>query len=149
MTASKRAARRLSAVPSTLRIPLAARASGDAMFPQMAVRDAYAASILEKIRDEGHPLPEDRTTIYSILSRTRRFRSLAQEFLKQHPGGRVVNMGCGLSHYFQWLDDGRSRMTDAATMRASSTSHRRAGGTRSNCRASARHSRSSSSPKAF
>ncbi len=113
MTTSKRAARSLSAVPSTLRIPLAARASGDAMFPQMAVRDAYAASILEKIRDEGHPLPEDRATIYSILSRTRRFRSLAQEFLKQHPGGRVVNMGCGLSHYFQWLDDGRSRMTDA------------------------------------
>ena len=33
--------RRLSAVPSTLRIPLAARASGDAMFPQVAVRDAY------------------------------------------------------------------------------------------------------------
>ncbi|AGU50467.1 leucine carboxyl methyltransferase family protein [Variovorax paradoxus B4] len=100
-------------MPSTLRIPLAARASGDAMFPQMAVRDAYAASILEKIRDDGQPLPEDRATIYGILSRTRRFRSLAQEFLKQYPGARVVNMGCGLSHYFQWLDDGRSRMTDA------------------------------------
>ncbi|MBT2332457.1 class I SAM-dependent methyltransferase [Variovorax paradoxus] len=110
---TRKSARSLSAVPSTLRIPLAARASGDAMFPQMAVRDAYAASILEKIRDEGQALPEDRATIYSILSRTRRFRSLAQEFLKQHPGGHVVNMGCGLSHYFQWLDDGRSRMTDA------------------------------------
>jgi len=104
---------RLSAVPSTLRIPLAARASGDAMFPQVAVRDAYAAGILERIRDDGHALPEDRATIYGILSRTRRFRSLAQEFLKQHPGARVVNMGCGLSHYFQWLDDGKSRMTDA------------------------------------
>jgi O-methyltransferase involved in polyketide biosynthesis len=105
--------RGLSAVPSTLRIPLAARASGDAMFPQVAVRDAYAAGILERIRDDGHALPEDRATIYGILSRTRRFRSLAQDFLKQHPGARVVNMGCGLSHYFQWLDDGKSRMTDA------------------------------------
>jgi hypothetical protein len=53
-------ARGLSAVPSTLRIPLAARASGDAMFPQVAVRDAYAAGILERIRDDGHALPEDR-----------------------------------------------------------------------------------------
>ncbi|MET3474240.1 class I SAM-dependent methyltransferase [Variovorax atrisoli] len=112
MTARK-SVRRLSAVPSTLRIPLAARASGDAMFPQVAVRDAYAAGVLEQIRDEGDPLPEDRATIYGILSRTRRFRSLAQEFLKEHPGARIVNMGCGLSHYFQWLDDGRSRMTDA------------------------------------
>ena len=98
MTTGRRA-RRLSAVPSTLRIPLAARASGDAMFPQVAVRDAYAAGILEQIRDDGHALPEDRATIYSILSRTRRFRSLAQDFLKQHPGGRVVNMGCGLRHH--------------------------------------------------
>jgi O-methyltransferase involved in polyketide biosynthesis len=106
-------ARGLSAVPSTLRIPLAARASGDAMFPQVAVGDAYAAAILERIRDDGQALPEDRATIYGILSRTRRFRGLAQEFLKQHPGARVVNMGCGLSHYFQWLDDGKSRMTDA------------------------------------
>lgn len=112
MTTSK-SVRRLSAIPSTLRIPLAARASGDAMFPQMAVRDAYAAGILEQIRDDGHALPEDRATIYSILSRTRRFRSLAQDFLKLHPGARVVNMGCGLSHYFQWLDDDKSRMTDA------------------------------------
>jgi len=112
MTTSK-SVRRLSAVPSTLRIPLAARASGDAMFPQLAVRDAYAAGILEQIRDDGHALPEDRATIYGILSRTRRFRSLAQDFLKLHPGARVVNMGCGLSHYFQWLDDDKSRMTDA------------------------------------
>jgi len=112
MTTGK-SARKLSAVPSTLRIPLAARASGDALFPQMAVRDAYAAGILEQIRDDDHALPDDRTTIYGILARTRRFRSLAQDFLKLHPGARVVNMGCGLSHYFQWLDDGKSRMTDA------------------------------------
>lgn len=106
-------ARGLSAVPSTLRIPLAARASGDRMFPQVAVRDAYAAGILEQIRDDGQALPEDRSTIYSILSRTRRIRGLAQDFMQQHPGARVVNMGCGLSHYFQWLDDDKCRMTDA------------------------------------
>ena len=83
------------------------------MFPQVAVRDAYAAAVLEQIRDDGQALPEDRMTIYGILSRTRRFRSLAQDFQKRYPGCRVVNMGCGLSHYFQWLDDGKSRMTDA------------------------------------
>jgi O-methyltransferase involved in polyketide biosynthesis len=112
MTQGK-AMRRLAPVPSTLRIPLAARASGDTMFPQLAVRDAYAASILERIRDDGDALPEDRTTIYGILKRTRHLRSLAQQFLQRHPGARVVNMGCGLSHYFQWLDDGACRLTDA------------------------------------
>lgn len=107
------AVRRLAAVPSTLRIPLAARASGDTMFPQLAVRDAYAASILERIRDDGDALPEDRTTIYGILKRTRHLRALAQQFFQRHPGARAVNMGCGLSHYFQWLDDGECRLTDA------------------------------------
>ena len=79
----------------------------------MAVGDAYAAALLKRMDDDGQALPRDRATIYGILGRTLRFRSLAQAFLAQHPGARVVNMGCGLSHYFQWLDDGKARMTDA------------------------------------
>lgn len=103
----------LSAVPSTLRIPLAARAFGDAMFPRLAIGDASAARLLATLEDQAPPLPRDRATVYGVLARTRCFRALARDFLQAHAGGHVVNLGCGLSHYFQWLDDGRSRMTDA------------------------------------
>ncbi|VCU69149.1 Leucine carboxyl methyltransferase [Pigmentiphaga humi] len=104
---------RLSAVPSTLRIPLAARALGDAMFPNMAVGDADAARMLTALGDDGAVWLRDRGSVYGVLARTRRFRDLAAQFLAARPDGRVVNLGCGLSNYFQWLDNGRMRMTDA------------------------------------
>lgn len=103
----------LSAVPSTLRIPLAARAFGDALFPQVAVGDAHAAPMLAALGDDGRQWLNDRPSIYGVLARTRRFRERAAEFLASHPAGHVVNLGCGLSHYFQWLENGQARMTDA------------------------------------
>ncbi|WP_159914173.1 class I SAM-dependent methyltransferase [Pantoea sp. 18069] len=103
----------LSAVPSTLRIPLAARAFGDAMFPALALGDAHAGRILTALGDDGLAWLRDRHSIYGVLARTRRFRELAAQFLAAHPAGHLVNLGCGLSHYFQWLDNGQARMTDA------------------------------------
>lgn len=103
----------LSAVPSTLRIPLAARALGDAMFPAVAVGDAHAARMLAAMGDDGQQWLSDRPSVYGVLARTQRFRALARQFLAEHPGGHVVNLGCGLSHYFQWLDCGQAHMTDA------------------------------------
>ncbi len=103
----------LSAVPSTLRIPLAARALGDALFPQVAVGDAHAARLLAALGDDGQQWLDDRASVYGVLARTRYFRALAAEFLAVRPKGHVVNLGCGLSHYFQWLDNGHARMTDA------------------------------------
>ncbi len=103
----------MSAVPSTLRIPLAARALGDAVFPAMAVGDAQAARMLAALGDDGTQWLRDRASVYGVLARTRRFRELAGAFLAEHPDGHVVNLGCGLAHYFQWLDNGRTRMTDA------------------------------------
>ncbi|MFT3815791.1 MAG: class I SAM-dependent methyltransferase [Acidovorax sp.] len=103
----------LSAVPSTLRIPLAARAGGEALFPQLRVGDAVAAPMLAAMGDDGALWLRDRHSVYGILARTRRFRELAIGFLAMHPDAQVVNLGCGLSHYFQWLDNGRMRMVDA------------------------------------
>ena len=111
--AATEAAAKLAAVPSTLRIPLAARAHGDALFPQVAVDDADAARILAAIGDDGSAWLPDRATVYGVLARTRRFRELAQAFLAGQPDGHVANLGCGLSNYRQWLDNGRMRMTDA------------------------------------
>lgn len=101
------------AISDTLRIPLAARALGDALFPQVAVHDAYAAHALARIGDDGSLWLEDRHSVYGVLSRTCLFRDLALAYLRAQSAGRVVNLGCGLSHYFQWLDNGQARMTDA------------------------------------
>lgn len=105
--------RPLSAVPSTLRIPLAARAFGDALFPQVAVGDAHARAWLAALGDDGAQWLADRPSVYGTLARTRVFRARAQAYLVQHPDGQLVNLGCGLSHYFQWLDNGRCRMLEA------------------------------------
>ncbi|MBR8656711.1 class I SAM-dependent methyltransferase [Achromobacter sp. Marseille-Q0513] len=104
---------RLSNVSETLRIPLAARALGDTLFPELAVQDAHAGRMLLRMGDDGAGWLRDRHSVYGILARTRRFRELAGAFLARVPDGLVVNLGCGLSDYFQWLDNGRARMIDA------------------------------------
>lgn len=103
----------LSAVPSTLRIPLAARALGGQLFPHMAVDDRYAADALQRLGDDGSQWLQDKQSVYGVLGRTRCLREQAQAFLQQTPQARVVNLGCGLSDYLQWLDNGQMRMTDA------------------------------------
>ncbi|ENO84591.1 class I SAM-dependent methyltransferase [Thauera linaloolentis] len=103
----------LPAVPSTLCIPLAARALGGTLFPHMAVDDRYAAGALRHMGDDGRQWLHDRQSIYGTLARTRRFREQAQAFIAHTPAAHVVNLGCGLSDYLQWLDNGRMRMTDA------------------------------------
>ncbi|MFT3717827.1 class I SAM-dependent methyltransferase [Pseudorhodoferax sp.] len=99
-------------MPSTLRIPLAARAHGDALFPQVAIGDVHARAWLDAIGDDGQDWLDDRPSVYGVLARTRVFRERALDYLARHPAGQVVNLGCGLSHYFQWLDNGRCRMVE-------------------------------------
>ena len=103
----------LATVPSTLRIPLAGRAMGDAMFPHLAIHDGYAASVLQAIGDDGSRWSQDRHSIWGVLVRTRFILDKAQAFLQQHPDAVFLNLGCGLSQYFQWLDNGSSLMVDA------------------------------------
>lgn len=102
----------LSAVPSTLRIPLAARAFGDALFPHMAVGDAHAAAWLQAMGDDGAQWLADRPSVYGVLARTRIFRAGAARHLARYPGAQLVNLGCGLSDYFQWLDDGACQLLE-------------------------------------
>lgn len=101
------------AVSDTLRIPLAGRALGDALFPEIAVNDVCARAALKRLGDDGSRWLKDRHSVYGVLARTRIFRDLARTYLARQPAGHVVNLGSGLSHYFQWLDNGRARMTDA------------------------------------
>ena len=103
----------LDDVPFTLLIPLAARAFGDAMFPAKAVHDGYAAQALRSLDTDISLFLDDRISVYGVLSRTRIFCDLARHFFSRFPNALGVNLGCGLSHYFQWLDQHTNQWLDA------------------------------------
>lgn len=107
------AARRLPPVPSTLAIPLAARALGDAMFPRWAQGDAHAPRLLESLGVDAAPYRRDRASVFGVLARTAIFRRRAADFFGRHPHATGVVLGAGLSHYHQWLDTGRNLWLDA------------------------------------
>ena len=100
----------LSAVPSTLLIPLAARAHGDAMFPAHAVGDIHASRLLRTVGDARSTAAylADRASVYGVLARTQIFRRLGLAFFERHPDATGASLRCGLGHYFQWLDNGRN-----------------------------------------
>lgn len=105
----------LDDIPSTLLIPLTARAFGDALFPAYAAHDVFAAQLLRQMdawRQVGHFL-NDRPSVFGVLARTQLFRCLAESFFKRNPDGWGVNLGCGLSCYFQWLDRQTNHWLDA------------------------------------
>jgi len=100
-------------VSQTLRVPLAVRAFGDAILPKLAVYDKYARAALESLGDDGSRWLKSRAIVYGVLSRTRIFRDSARAFLAEHPVAQVANLGCGLSQYFQWFDNGQAQMINA------------------------------------
>lgn len=96
----------LQGVARTLLVPLACRAidtiRADAILHDPRAVEVYNAlggtsDFLMGIR--GH----DLTT---IVMRARQFDSYARDFLARHPGGLVVDLGCGLDTRFNRLDDG-------------------------------------------
>ena len=104
---------KLDGVPSTLLIPLVARAFGDGIFPGFAVGDAHAAQALAYLDVGVAPFLRDKASVFGVLSRTRLFRQLAGEFFDRYPHALGVNLGCGLANYFQWLDRGSNHWLDA------------------------------------
>ena len=100
------------ALARTLLIPLAARACGDAMFPALAAGDGHAARLLDALGVDVAPFIADRHSVCGVLSRTRLMRTAAQAFFDRHPQATGVALGAGLSHYHQWLDNGRNRWID-------------------------------------
>ena len=74
---------------------------------------ALQARLLRALGAEVQPFLADQPTLYGVLARTREFRAQAAAFLDAHPRALGVSLGCGLAHYFQWLDRGRNRWIDA------------------------------------
>jgi len=103
----------LPPVPSTLLIPLAARAEGGRCFPWLACHDADAVHLLDCLGVDPAPYLVDRPTVLNVLWRTRVIQQVARAFFDAYPQALGVNLGAGLSHHFQWLDTGRNRWLDA------------------------------------
>lgn len=103
----------LTPVQHTLLIPLVARALGGVLYPGHACGDEQASRLLQGLPVDGRAYLADRPTVLNVLWRTRLIRDVALAFFAEHPKAWGLNLGCGLSHYFQWLDNGSNTWVDA------------------------------------
>lgn len=103
----------LHPVPSTLLIPLAARARGARYFPWLDCRDAVAGELLQRLGADVDALLDDLPTVFQVLWRTGAVKAAGRAFFAAHPQGLGANLGCGLTQHFQWLDAGANRWLDA------------------------------------
>lgn len=49
----------------------------------------------------------DRRLVVLIALRAHKYDEYAREFVRRHPGGVIVNIGCGLDSRFLRVDDGK------------------------------------------
>lgn len=103
----------LHGVPSTLLVPLVARAWGGERFPWLACSDHDARRLLACLEPRARGLLDDWPVVLNVLWRTRVLKEVAGRFFAVHPQAAGVNLGCGLSNPFQWLDTGRNTWLDA------------------------------------
>ena len=102
----------LAGVQRTLFLPLIVRAQAPALCPLMDPSDAHAARILESSGEDPRNYPMDTHTMVNILWRTRMIRDIGLDFFKRFPHAQGLNLGAGLTHYFQWLDNGHNQWLD-------------------------------------
>lgn len=99
----------LSPVARTLLIPLAFRAA-ESQHPDAILRDEQALELASRL-DPGC-LPKvnlKEMDFVCTMMRARQFDRFAQGFLREHPGGTVVDIGCGLDTRFGRIDNGQMR----------------------------------------
>lgn len=94
-------------VASTSFIPLACRAM-EASRPRPILVDTAAAELFSKMGGSKAMLRGmSKVDQASTVIRNRQFDHYARQFLAAHPGGLVVDIGCGFDTRFHRLDDGR------------------------------------------
>lgn len=103
----------LHPVPSTLLIPLVSRALGGRYFPWLDCHDAVANALVTQLGADVNATLDDLPTVLNVLWRTRAIKEAGRAFFAEHPQALGVNLGCGLTHHFQWLDTGANRWLDA------------------------------------
>jgi O-methyltransferase involved in polyketide biosynthesis len=102
----------LDAVSSTLLVPLVARARGGSVFPWLDPHDTQAQKVIKNNVHTVDPLLQDRASVLNVMWRTRQIKQIGKAFFKRHPTALGINLGAGLSDYFQWLDNGHNHWLD-------------------------------------
>lgn len=110
--AERHAAPALHGVERTLFVPLIVRAQAPLWCPLLDPQDARARHVLSVSGQRLQDYPTDGVSALNILWRTRIFKQLAADFFERYPHVQGVNLGAGLSDYFQWLDNGSNRWLD-------------------------------------
>lgn len=94
-------------VQNTMLIPLWARAkhckeNSDVLY------DAEAIKIIENSDEDFSSIEKSfgETTSLSYIMRARVFDDICKNFIKTHPQGTIVNIGCGLDSTFSRVDNG-------------------------------------------
>lgn len=106
------ASRPLRGVERTLFLPLVVRAQAPASFPFLDPQDRCAQEVLRLSGEPADAYPSDGATTLNILWRTQKIKDIGRHFFEHFPHVQGVNLGAGLSDYFQWLDNGQNRWLD-------------------------------------
>lgn len=102
----------LTGTPHTLIIPLAGRAHSRSLFPKEEFDDPSARQVMARLNYKNPLITKNPFIVKGAVGRALAFQQESQYFLDQYPHVTVVNMGCGLSNYFQWLDNDKIRWID-------------------------------------
>lgn len=97
----------LSGAAESLLLTLSSRAFESAQKTPI-LRDDKAVQLLATLEYDAAPLAQSRLYHTIICLRTRRFDSAVADFLRTHPDGVIVNLGCGLDTRFERVDNGRA-----------------------------------------
>jgi O-methyltransferase involved in polyketide biosynthesis len=96
----------LEPVERTLLIPLLARVWAHRWHLDLGQPDQSAEQVLAHLPEGVMPWMPDPVTLCCIVWRTRQLVTQAQSHFERHPRAWGLNLGAGLSDYFQWLDNG-------------------------------------------
>ena len=102
----------LQGVERTLLMPMIVRARAALLCPWLDPQDTCASEALTH-SGSAWPGPQaDAASVVNILWRTRMIKAIGQDFFERFPHVQGINLGAGMSDYFQWLDNGQNRWAD-------------------------------------
>ncbi len=103
----------LGNVQKTMLLPLWGRAV-ETRKPKPLLIDKTAVEIMEKVDYDFSTIKAGISTLtqFAWIMRSRYTDECIRDFLKAHPAGTVVNIGCGLETTFERVDNGTLRWYD-------------------------------------
>lgn len=103
---AKTGVQQLNGASETLLLPLAYRAA-ESRRPDALIHDPKAVEIVAQLAYDFSKLERQRFQQLNVGLRAREFDRAVRAFLAEHPGGVVVDIGCGLDTRFERVDNGR------------------------------------------